>query len=163
MLEQTPSILEHREDFFKVISSFVANECMDTGKNSISFMLCQIESIVKFFECIGHANITRVFDAICNHYTITFLRSKAWRICSISGIPNKETLRINEQVHVSLQYEKWVKCVWLVTHMLALERSRRHERYAVKTIAKKDADVYRRALLYVFQSFLRMYKTLQRR
>lgn len=160
MKDKAPEILDDRERFFKVISKFVKNDCEDTGPDSISFLLCQIDQIVKFFECIGHQNIIHVFNGICNHASISFSYSNTWKICSISGIPCRETLYINDSIFVSTKYEKWIKCVWLSTHMFALERSRRHERYTVKTIKEVDADIYRKALKYVFDSFLQMYETL---
>lgn len=163
MGQQTPIILDDRDEFFKTMKHFVQNDCKDTGENSLSFLLCQIDQIVKFFESIGHQNIIRVFEAICNHSSISFSYSKSWKICIICGVPSRNTLRLNECMFVSTQYEKWVKCVWLCTHMLALERSRRHERYSVKTIKESDADIYRRALKYVFHSFLQMYETMKRK
>jgi len=160
MKEQAPEILDNRARFFEVISNFVKNDCEDTGPDSISFILCQFDQIVRFFECVGFDNIIHVFNAICNHASISFSYSNTWKVCSISGIPSRKTLYINDSIFVSMRYEKWVKCVWLSTHMFALERSRRHERYIVKTIKEVDADVYRRALKYVFDSFLQMYETL---
>jgi hypothetical protein len=160
MKDQAPEILNDRDTFFKVISNFVKNDCEDTGPDSISFILCQFDQIVKFFECVGLENIIHVFNAICNHARISFSYSNTWKVCSISGIPSRKTLHINDSIFVSTRYEKWVKCVWLSTHMFALELSRRHERYTVKTIKEVDADVYRRALKYVFDSFLQMYETL---
>ena len=160
MKERAPEILNDRDKFFEVISNFVKNDCEDTGPDSISFILCQFDQIVKFFECVGLENIIHVFNAICNHASISFSHSNTWKICSISGIPCRETLFITDSIFVSMRYEKWVKCVWLSTHMFALERSRRHERYTVKTIKEVDADVYRRVLKYVFDSFLQMYETL---
>jgi hypothetical protein len=62
---------------------------------------------------------------------------------------------------VSTQYEKWVNCVWLSEHMSMLERSRLHELYAVKRIDPRDAEVYRRSLKCVFDSFLEVYATIR--
>jgi len=163
MTERAPEILNDRDKFFEVISNFVKNDCEDTGPDSISFILCQFDQIVRFFECVGLENIMHVFGAICNHASISFSHSNTWKVCSISGIPSRNTIYINDSVFVSMRYEKWVKCVWLSTHMFALERSRRHERYTTKTIKEVDADVYRRALKYVFDSFLQMYETIQSR
>ena len=163
LMKGAPGILNDRDKFFKVISNFVKHDCEDTGPDSISFILCQFDQIVRFFECVGLQNIMHVFSAICNHASISFSQSNTWKVCSISGIPSRNTFYINDSVFVSMRYEKWVKCVWLSTHMFALERSRRHERYLTKTIKEVDADVYRRALKYVFDSFLEMYETLQSR
>jgi hypothetical protein len=61
---------------------------------------------------------------------------------------------------VSTQCEKWVNCVWWAAHMSMLERSLRHERYAVKRIDPQDAEVYRRSIKCVFDSFLEVYATI---
>lgn len=161
MSNEVHEILNDKKLFFKIMSHFIANDCEDTGVTSISFLLCQIDQVAQFFHSVGHENILHVFNAICAQSNFRFSYCRAWKICALSGIPGRRTLCINDSTFVNLKYEKWVKCVWLTTHVLALERSRRYERYMVKKIKECDSEIYRKALQYVFESFLTMYQTIQ--
>lgn len=161
MRDRGPAVLESKEAFFTLMSRFVANECQDDGVDSISFLLAQIKQIVNLFQDMGLCNLMGVYSAIVQHTNTTFEHHSGWKICSISGIPSRKTLYIDDNTFVSTQYEKWVHCVWLAAHMSMLERSRRHERHAVKRIAPADADVYRRAFKCVFDSFLDAYAALR--
>lgn len=163
MSNEVTEILNDKKLFFKIMSRFIANECEDTGVMSISFLLCQIDQVAQFFHAVGYENILQVFNAICTQSNFRFSHCKAWKICALSGIPGRKTLCINDSTFVNHKYEKWVKCVWLTTHILALERSRRYERYMVKKIKESDSEVYRKALQYVFSSFLTMYENIQRK
>ena len=161
MSDGVPAVLGSREAFFRVVSKFVENECQDEGVDSVSFLLAQIKQVVNLFRDMGLQSLMGVYAAVAQHSNTVFELHSGWKICSISGIPSRKTLYINDNTFVSTRYEKWVKCVWLAAHMPMLERSRRHERYAVKRIDPADAEVYRLALKYVFESFLRVYATIR--
>jgi hypothetical protein len=161
MSDGLPAVLASREAFFGVVSNFVERECQDEGPDSISFLLAQIKQVVNLFRDMGLQSLMGVYTAVAQHSNTVFELHSGWKICSISGIPSRKTLYINDNTFVSTRYEKWVKCVWLAAHMPMLERSRRHERYAVKRIDPADAEVYRLALKYVFESFLRVYATIR--
>jgi hypothetical protein len=156
-----PAVLASREAFFRVVSNFVERECQDEGPDSISFLLAQIKQVVNLFRDMGLQSLMGVYAAVAQHSNTVFELHSGWKICSISGIPSRKSLYINDNTFVSTRYEKWVKCVWLAAHMPMLERSRRHERYAVKRIDPADAEVYRLALKHVFESFLRVYATVR--
>jgi len=161
MGDGVPAVLGSREAFFRVVSKFVENECQDEGVDSVSFLLAQIKQVVNLFRDMGLQSLMGVYAAVAQHSNTVFELHSGWKICSISGIPSRKTLYINDNTFVSTRYEKWVKCVWLAAHMPMLERSRRHERYAVKRIDPADAEVYRLALKHVFESLLRVYETIR--
>jgi hypothetical protein len=156
-----PAVLASREAFFRAVSGFVQRECQDEGVDSICFLLAQVKQVVNLFRDMGLQSLMGVYAAITQHSSTVFELHSGWKICSISGIPSRKTLYINDSTFVSTRYEKWVKCVWLVAHMPMLERSRRHERYAPRVIAPADAEVYRLALKHVFESLLCVYETIR--
>ena len=161
MRDGAPAILENKDAFFKVMSKFVENECQDVGVDSISFLFSQLTQIVNLLKHMGLENLIGVYNAILTHANFSFAKHHGWKICSITGVPSRETLYVNDNIFVSTRYEKWVKCVWLLEHMSMIERSRRHERYSVKRIDASDVDVYRLAFKCVFDSFIDVYETIR--
>ncbi|NBX18934.1 MAG: hypothetical protein EBR09_16400 [Proteobacteria bacterium] len=161
MSSQLPAVLASRDAFFRVMTKFVENECQDEGEDSISFLLAQIKQVVNLFHDMGLESLVGVYTAVTEHASTTFELHSGWKICSISGIPCRKTLYINDNTFVSTRYEKWVRCVWLAAHVHMLERSRRHERYSAKRIDAVEAEVYRLALKTVFESFLQAYATVR--
>ena len=98
MRDGAPAILENKDAFFKVMSKFVENECQDVGVDSISFLFSQLTQIVNLLKHMGLENLIGVYNAILTHAHFSFAKHHGWKICSITGVPSRETLYVNDHI-----------------------------------------------------------------
>jgi len=127
---------------------------------SVQGIVCLIDLVFDMFRDIGLSMHYNVYMSVRSKADATFARADGLHTCVFSKLPSLQCVRVDAHICVHNKYAKWLQCLWLITHMDEVEQQLIQQRGGTRSRANvnaQDADVYRKAMLFVLQSLEQVY------
>jgi hypothetical protein len=135
------------------------------GKESAEKLENMLQLVETFFEIlkeIGLKNQCDVYHAVKNNSENVFSATGVWHTCHISGCVSCDCLQVSETVFVHQQYNKWLQCLWLTTHVGQLEQSRFVETQSF-CIPDAHVKIYQTAMQFVIEQIVQLHTAVKHR
>lgn len=125
----------------------------NTADNEVSLhgLLLLLDLVMDMLADHGLYHILGVYKAVKKHSSVYFERDMLWQTCHLSGINTRGCVKLGDGIFVHSNHAKWVLCLWLVTHMREIERSR-------DCVPAAQATTYRKALMFVLEQLEGVYE-----
>jgi hypothetical protein len=126
------------------------------SSSRLTSVLELIETVFDMLGELGLRNHNNVFLGVKRRPQNVFPCSGVWQICHVSGIVSRDCVQVDDAVFVHTQYQKWLQCLWLATHMREQEQARATKAH-VAAIPPAQAGIYRAAVRYVLEQLEELY------
>ncbi len=158
---ETPfaELLRDAQNFHTSLQQYVEGKRVDDQNNdsmqSVSKLLLMIEFVFEMLRDVGLAVQHQLYVALKEKNDPRFEHAAGWRKCALSGLQSCRCLCVNA-LTVDEQYIKWLRCIWLVTHIQELEHHRRRQTGREEMLSE-HTEMYRTALAFVFEQLQNLY------
>ena len=131
-------------------------------EQSVLGLLLLIDFVFDMLRDCGLTVQHTVYNTVRHKADPHFDEADGWYKCVFSGLLSRRCLRVDAHIVVHEQYSKWLRCVWLATHMHEVEQQRRNVSMCkeISEIPRHDAELYRAALRFVLQQLQQLYAHL---
>jgi hypothetical protein len=129
----------------------------DNRKQSVYGLLLLIDFVFDMLRDVGLSVHSTVYTAVRNKTIPHFNVAVGWHVCVLSKLPSRQCICVDDNTMVHEQYMKWLRCLWLATHIHDVERQRPGSDGAVP---RCHAELYRASLCFVLQQLRCLYADL---
>tara|TARA_B110000444_G_C18597300_1_gene481324 strand:- start:151 stop:528 length:378 start_codon:yes stop_codon:yes gene_type:complete len=108
---------------------------------------------------VGYNNIRTVYNIMANTSQFVEKQNNGWHYCVLSKVNHENCYVLGTDVNVAQIYKSWIYAVWLITHILMLEKLRKTCKLP-DNVLEEHFRVYQKSMLLVVQSLLDAYPTI---
>jgi hypothetical protein len=158
-------LLQDGNMFGKALYYYVSkseNKPLEIQKEPGVYALLQLIEFVfdMLYDC-GMSVLYRVYIKVRDRRDFEFEIAKEWHECVLSHVPCKQCLVIDIDTKVHEKYNKWVHCLWLITHIHQVENERSRGQKCC-SISPEHTELYRISFVFVFEELERLYTDIAR-
>jgi hypothetical protein len=134
-------------------------------KQTVSGLLCLIDFVFDMFQEIGLLNQYLIYNAVKKKNDAKFQLVEGLNECMLSHLSCVSCIRVDANIIVHEQYNRWLQCLWLVTHIYEVEQENcmaLKNTQHVCVIGLKHSEIYRKCFCLVIQSLQNLYEHVVR-
>lgn len=162
-------MLQDFDMFSKALHEFVSNrpaqvKLADSPKDpSVHAILLIIDFVFDMLQDCGLSLMNKIYTRIREKKNFDFFILEGWHYCDLTRVPSKQCIMIDVDIKVHNNYDKWVYCLWIITHIHHIQQERyesRAHKCLSKSLSHEDIELYRSSFVFVWQELERLYTTL---
>jgi len=134
-------------------------------KQTVSGLLHLIDFVFDMFQEIGLSSQYLIYNAVKKKNDAKFQLVEGLNECMLCQLSCVSCIRVDANIIVHEQYNRWLQCLWLVTHIYEVEQQNSTAFKSTQNlgaIALKHSELYRKCFCLVIQSLQNLYEHVVR-